>query len=95
MFYPEYLKYTSNVMTYIKTFEASQIFCRNSNVSCPCKIKIQNYFWHKTFIGLPISKRFAAHFTTNVWLNIGKYIFYLVMCKLKIIKDYQRSVSAY
>ena len=51
---------------------------------CPYKILIQNFFWHKCFIFCPISELFAAHFMTNLLLNIGKKIFYLVIYKLNM-----------
>ena len=39
-------------------------------------LPMQNHFskfiiWRKSFIWYPVSKGFAAHCTTNVWLNIG------------------------
>ena len=43
--------------------------------------------WHKRFISHPISKIFAAHFTTNLWLNISMKTFYLAIYKLKIIQE--------
>ena len=77
----------------IKTFESSQQLWWNSMfmiidyLPCLCKIPIQKVFWHKNFICNPISKIFVAHFTTNLWLNIGMKIFYLVSYKLKIIQE--------
>ena len=54
---------------------------------CPYKIPIQSYFGHNIFFFHPISKIFAAHSMTNLCLNIGKKIFYLIICKLKIIQE--------
>ena len=43
------------------------------------KLFLFSFFWHKSFIFYPISKRFAAHFTTNKWLNSFKKIFCLII----------------
>ena len=50
---------------------------------CPCKIPFKIVCWHNFFNCYPISKMFAAHFKTKLWLNIGKKIFYCIIYKLK------------
>ena len=40
--------------------------------------------YSELFLGINI---FAAHFTTNLWLNIGKKTRYLTIYKLKIIQE--------
>ena len=44
----------------------------------PYKIPVQNVFWQKIVICYPNFKHFAAHFTTNLLLNIGKKVFFTV-----------------
>ena len=44
-------------------------------------------------IGFP--KMFAARFTTNLWLNIGKKIIYFIICKLKIIQEHAFSKASF
>ena len=106
--YPKCYKSTSNVTKFlpeVKTFESSQQFHCNSKfmnmeyLPCSSKIPVQNIFWHKKFICYLIAKIFAAHFMTNIWLNIGKKIFYLIIYKQKnnpgecILRDQFQHIS--
>ena len=63
-------KFLCSVWTQIRCYS----FCDKyslPNKHCSWELSFQNYFWHKLLICQPIFKMFAAHFTTNVGLNVG------------------------
>ena len=59
------MKITGNEMSGISLAHANSLYSK--------------LFWHKCFMYYPISKMFAAHFTTNLWLNVGKKMVYHII----------------
>ena len=78
-----------------KIYPRSTLLKLNTIAVIWCPLPIHNpysklfcfFFWHRNFIWKPIFKIFAAHFTTNLCLNIGKKIFYLIIYKLTIFQE--------
>ena len=88
IFYPKCLKSVSNFMKdlpEVKSFESSQQFFPKFQVYDHAKSLVN--FWYNFFICHQTSKRFPAHFTANLRLNIGKKIFYLVIYTQKIAQE--------